>query len=619
MDKLKPINPKVTKAILIGVSEFDDNSFINALPIKNNVEKLAVLLQDQNILGLDEKNILILNENRRHDDILKRIDDFLESGLADTVIFYFAGHGYKSDENDFYLVTKNSRKHRIERTAIHWNDIKNTFEKGGHGIQQRLYILDACHSGAAALGENDEETQIEAGSALIAAAKADAKAYFNSTDEYTYFTEAFIHILENGVSDKDQSGLGISHLFDNLQQTLKDKNFEVTKKITEEIDRVSFFKNKGFDKLSVKRKAILGLIRKGDECLATLDFAKAEYFYLKGIRSAEPIADFEKLIEEIEAKIKKCEHIEGYKGVFEAHFSGQIAEKTQELTRQQKRINDLKDILDKKEKTIADQEKQITELKAAIEKRDKTIAALEKMLAPPAPPKSDTQNFTEKEANTAFDMIFVKGGTFKMGSNNSDYEKPVHEVSVPDYYIGKYPVTQKLWQEIMGDNPSNFKGDDNPVERVSWNDIQAFLKKLNTKTGKNYRLPTEAEWEYAARGGLNGQATKYAGSDDIGEVAWYRDNSGNKTHPVGQKKANELGLYDMSGNVWEWCQDKWHDNYEGVPTDGSAWEDGKGSYRVGRGGSWNYGAGNCRVSYRDHWIPDFMFSSLGFRLAHSSE
>ena len=212
------------------------------------------------------------------------------------------------------------------------------------------------------------------------------------------------------------------------------------------------------------------------------------------------------------------------------------------------------------------------------------------------------------------EMVLVEGGSFKMGSNEYDNEKPIHDVTVKDFYIGKYPITQKQWQNIMGDNPSRFKGETLPVEQVSWEDCQVFIKKLNDKTGKKYRLPTEAEWEYAARGGTkrNGNGFKYAGSNDLKEVAWYSENSDSKTHPVGTKKANELGIHDMTGNVWEWCND-WYKGYPG----NSGVSDYTGSYRVFRGGGWSYGAGLCRVAFRNYSTPPYRSYYLGFRLAIS--
>lgn len=223
------------------------------------------------------------------------------------------------------------------------------------------------------------------------------------------------------------------------------------------------------------------------------------------------------------------------------------------------------------------------------------------------------------------EMVYVAGGTYTMGCTKeqggdcSDWEKPAHEVSVPSFYMGQYLVTQAQWQAIMGSNPSHFKNNPkHPVERVSWNDISNFLRKLNAKTGRNYRLATEAEWEYAARGGNKSRSYKYAGSNNIGDVAWYSKNSGGKTHEVGKKKPNELGLYDLSGNVWEWCQDLWHSNYKGAPTDGSPWESGDdSSYRVLRGGSWNDLQENCYVAFRSSDLPNLSYFNGGFRLAHS--
>ena len=213
-------------------------------------------------------------------------------------------------------------------------------------------------------------------------------------------------------------------------------------------------------------------------------------------------------------------------------------------------------------------------------------------------------------------MVFVQGGSFMMGSNDGGYnEEPVHQVTLSDFYIGKFQVTQFQWKAIMGGNPSHFKGDDLPVEQVSWNDVQEFIKKLNEKTGKKYRLPTEAEWEYAARGGRNTRGYKYAGSDNFDEVAWHFYNSGYKTHPVGQKEPNELGLYDMSGNVWEWCQDWYELGYYKNSPKNNPTGPVTGSNRVDRrGGSWADNADYCRVSYRGYYTPDVRRVHLGFRL-----
>jgi len=184
-----------------------------------------------------------------------------------------------------------------------------------------------------------------------------------------------------------------------------------------------------------------------------------------------------------------------------------------------------------------------------------------------------------------------------------------------DYYMGKYEVTQALWQAVMGSNPSNFKGDNLPVEKVSWNDCQEFISKLNSLAGRKFRLPTEAEWEYAARGGKKSRGYQYSGSSNITDVAWYDGNSGSKTHPVGTKQANELGIYDMSGNVWEWCSDRYgsYSSFSQTNPTGSY----SGAFRVLRGGGWGSFAWFCCLSFRRNFAPDFRHYDLGLRLALS--
>ena len=219
------------------------------------------------------------------------------------------------------------------------------------------------------------------------------------------------------------------------------------------------------------------------------------------------------------------------------------------------------------------------------------------------------------------EMVKVEAGTFMMGAtseiqNSSDDEKPVHQVTLTnDYYMGKYEVTQVLWQTVMGSNPSHFEGNNLPVEQVSWEDCQEFISELNNMTGRKFRLPTEAEWEYAARGGKKSRGYQYSGSNNLSDVAWYDENCGKKTHPVGTKRPNELGIYDMSGNVWEWCQD-WYSSYS---SSDQANPIGvvNGADRVYRGGSWCDEEGGCSVSRRLPDIQDSGHYDLGFRLTLS--
>ena len=237
--------------------------------------------------------------------------------------------------------------------------------------------------------------------------------------------------------------------------------------------------------------------------------------------------------------------------------------------------------------------------------------------------RPESKNRLIQVGDVQFEMVYVEGGTFRMGATEeqgedaADDEKPVHRVTLSSYLIGKHEVTQALWKEVMGKNPSHNKlGGDYPVEYVSWNDCQEFVKKLNARTGMKFRMPTEAEWEYAARGGNRSKGYKYAGSDNLDEVGWYDENSGFHTHPVGGKKPNELGLYDMSGNVWEWCQDWYYHYRDEAQTNPTGPR--SGGDRVLRGGSYWSVAGYCRVSNRNSFYdPGYRNDFNGLRLVLS--
>jgi formylglycine-generating enzyme required for sulfatase activity len=258
-------------------------------------------------------------------------------------------------------------------------------------------------------------------------------------------------------------------------------------------------------------------------------------------------------------------------------------------------------------------------------------SAQEKGVPPPPPPATVpsqpqtplTQPViptgTLKDSLTGMEFVYIRGGCFEMGDTfggGYQNEKPVHEVCVDDFYLGKYEVTQAQWEKVMGNNPSRFKGRDNPVEQASWNDVQQFIERLNNQSERKYRLPTEAEWEYGARSG--GKKEKYSGTSQegvLGQYAWYGNNSGNQTHPVGEKRPNGLGLYDMAGNVWEWCADWYDGNYYKNSPKNNPVGPGNGQVRVLRSGSWVDDPRDVRAAFRTGGLPADRGNYSGFRLA----
>jgi formylglycine-generating enzyme required for sulfatase activity len=230
---------------------------------------------------------------------------------------------------------------------------------------------------------------------------------------------------------------------------------------------------------------------------------------------------------------------------------------------------------------------------------------------------SKTDNDKQKAAATELiPMIYVEGGAFEMGNKHGEGdEKPQHLVRLNSFYIGKFEITQKQWRDIFGTNPSGFPDcDECPVERVSYNDAMAFINVLNSKTGKKYRLPTEAEWEYAARGGTKGLGYKFAGGNGIDILGWNDDNARGKTHPVGKKMPNELGLYDMCGNVYEWCNDWYEDNYYKKSNSSNPAGPATSEWKVVRGGSWKLNPKDLTVTNRYPLKPGVHYNDVGFRI-----
>jgi formylglycine-generating enzyme required for sulfatase activity len=238
--------------------------------------------------------------------------------------------------------------------------------------------------------------------------------------------------------------------------------------------------------------------------------------------------------------------------------------------------------------------------------------------SPPSTPNQKQALELKIPGARPLELVEIPAGSFLRGSKERDFEQPIHKVTLKAFRMGKYPVTQGQYEAVMGKNPSHFKGGYRPVDCVNWHDAIEFCQKLSKLTGQLVSLPSEAQWEYACRAGSTG---KYCFGDEasrLGAYAWFQANSGSQTHPVGQKKPNGWGLYDMHGNVWEWCADAWHENYIGAPTDETVWHNiGKNLERVLRGGSWSYDPRNCHSAGRRGFLAEYWYDDFGFRVVVS--
>lgn len=225
-------------------------------------------------------------------------------------------------------------------------------------------------------------------------------------------------------------------------------------------------------------------------------------------------------------------------------------------------------------------------------------------------------NFIEKADGVDMEMVWVPGGTFQMGSTDGrDDERPIHQVTLKGFWLGKFEVTQEQYTKVMGNNPSRYSGVFNPVDNVSWNNAVEFCQKLASRSaGRAYQLPSESEWEYACRTGCSGLYCFSDVSGDLNDYAWYCNNSRNSSHQIGKKRPNSYGIYDMHGNVWEWCEDGYHTGYIGAPSDGSVWESSKISH-VLRGGSWYSNSDFCRSAIRCGNLQNKTDGNIGFRVA----
>ncbi len=594
--------PGRRRAILIGSSRFDKEPKLTPLKCpENDVDGMYDIVASAELGAFEEP---VVFKNADHQIILSQIEETLSDARSeDHLLIYYSGHGETDLPGRLYLTATDTQVRKLFSTSIPVETLRGMIDLSL--CKRIMLILDCCYGGAAGKsfvnirGSVDEQLkQLSRGSGIyiLTASTAMQTALEKEADDHGLLTKHIIGGIRTGEAADEKTGL----------VTMEDLYRYVHRQVTAEghHEPMRWALNVRGEELIIARagKSRLDRLRRLEDQV----LESARRLPRKVRIRAQQVID--------ECQAQPGLHA-GYIRLLEALFDNRM---------------EFGDFIDEWDQIEASERAQAAPPPSPVQPQQEKQAPppQEKKVQPPSPvivtplpqenyppPRKPVESFTDDLNGVPLEMIFVPGGSFKMGSPEGegyDSERPQHEVTVPGFYLGKYQVTQAQWEAVMGKNPSHFKGDPAlPVENVTWNDAKEFCEKLAKVTGQAYRLPSEAEWEYACRAGTTGD---YAG--DLDAMAWHSKNSGGKTHPVGQLQHNAFGLYDMHGNVWEWCEDDWHGSYAGAPTDGRAWVDtpSRGSLRVARGGGWRDNAVFCRSASRYRLSPGYRDDYLGFRL-----
>lgn len=570
-------------AFIVGISQYQDKS-INLNYAHRDAEELYKLLQTPSGGNfLPDKIRKLTNEQATTFKIDRELKNFLdEPGQDDIVLLYFSCHGapdpYKP--NQVYLITHDTNPNKIALTGFHMEDIDKYIKR--YLLSERLIILaDTCHSEAIkgnkiGFPKNpSEHTDAEAmnryleeiskareGVAILTSAAKDEVSLEDVKwgDGHGVFTHYLLEGMRGQAAD-NQGFVRIGNLFQ-----------YVSKKV----------------QVDTQYKQHPLIVSKGD---LNLPLAIVHSFNSQLLKNLDITIKVE--LTDQERLVATKERILTEQGSIVFIIPAGV-------TLGQRLCVKGKGKLDSITKRRGD-------LYLLITKREEEIIIVDEKAS----------NFSEDLGNgITLDMVYIQAGSFIMGSNQNQREQPIHQVELKEFYISKYPITQAQYHVIMGKNPSHFQGENNPVECVTWYNAQEFCQKLSTKTGKQYRLPSEAQWEYACRAGSRGKWCFGNDESQLKYYAWYCDNSNKQTHPVGQKEPNQWGIYDMHGNVWEWCEDDSVDNYKTTPIDGSFHTKQNSIYKIIRGGSFRSDP-YCRSAYRDrYYARDGIRSLIGFRVVH---
>jgi formylglycine-generating enzyme required for sulfatase activity len=598
------------RAILIASSEFPEEPSLQTLRCpKNDVSGLAEALASPDF-GLFNDPLIFINQPSH--STLRAINRiFKEANRDDQILIYYSGHGKQDTAGHLHLATSDTEAGALETSSIAVGTLRRLIDN--YACKQVALILDCCFGGAVSkdflksgVDDHLKQTFHGRGIYILTASTATQTAREKEGDDYSLFTKHILQGIRQGEADHDDDGLiSLGDLYEYVKTRVPKEAPQYPTKWEFGVQGNSLFIARAVrtyspDRLRAFREKIKGV----DDYLLPEVFDHA----YKVIRENQPKRDkeFLALLETLlEGRMTISEFSSRWLKAASANApeqenKAQPPQQDKEAMAQppaawEARRHQLLEINqeenDQGPPVVATSPRKKKTPPRRQEKKAQTPSPV--IVTTPKDKKSPqgqpVESFNENRNGVSLEMIFVPGGSFKMGSPHrmaTNSEKPQHNVTVPDFYIGKYQITQWQWQTVMNKYPSHFKSDlDLPVENISWNDARRFCEKLSQMTGKAYRLPSEAEWEYACRAGTTGD---YAG--DLDAMAWYGKNAENKTHPVGQKQPNAFGLYDMHGNVWEWCEDIWHDSYKGAPTDGSAWLSGEDTHsRIIRGGSWRDG------------------------------
>ena len=599
------------------------NATYKTAPLKNPVNDASSISSALTQLGFEVT--MKLNANKR--TMKTEISKFGKAlAQPNTVgLFYYAGHGIQVDNRNF-LIPVNSTingEADVEFEGIDAGRILGQMEKAGNNLN--LVILDACRDnpfGGSFRSAKRGLARISApkGSMIIYAASPGERAD-DGAGENGVFTENLLKTMK-------QPGLTVDQIFKKTASAVYNDTGESQLPYREGSILGDFYFKPGKQQVASisQTKPVLTSTGAEDTFIKYMD--KEDLGQMKVYLDQYPSGKLSALFrfklknkEVLEYTLTVRSNVNGDKVTIDGKSYGP-SRLDLKLKPGEHTIKIEKEGYEPFEKTIQLASNQtvrgiLSEVPAPPQTNWESTPAV--VQAQPKPKANTPKSRNWRDSATGMDFKWVPKGCFKMGSNESDDEKPIHQVCVNGYWMGKTEVTQGQWQKIMGNNPAYFKkkctSSDCPVENVSWDDSQKFIQKLNRSTGQTFRLPTEAEWEYACRSG--GKNEKYSGSNSIDNVAWYGEEWDSGTHQVAKKRPNGLGLDDMSGNVWEWVQDKYSKSAYGFHARNNPIYDAGGRYRVRRGGSFDNTASRSRCAFRGDDAPGGSFNYLGLRLART--